>query len=127
MLMYQNEIKFFWPLTEQIDLDLDFTPCHAYEAAKIQSSGNLLLGNGAWGYVTASNTLVNPTITFQAGGEERMRFTSDGIMMIGGSKTKAGYWAVNGDDFRIYRDKKPSWITRKATQLVFGWKWINEC
>ena len=25
--MYQQEIQFFWPLTEQINLDLDFTEC----------------------------------------------------------------------------------------------------
>jgi hypothetical protein len=25
--MYQQEIEFFWPLTEQIKLDLDFTDC----------------------------------------------------------------------------------------------------
>lgn len=25
--MYQREIKFFWPLTEQIPLDLDYTGC----------------------------------------------------------------------------------------------------
>jgi len=25
--MYQQEIQFFWPLTEQIKLDLDFTEC----------------------------------------------------------------------------------------------------
>jgi len=26
--MYQQEIKFFWPLTEQIPLDLDYTECY---------------------------------------------------------------------------------------------------
>ena len=25
--MYQQEIKFFWPLTEQIPLDLDYSEC----------------------------------------------------------------------------------------------------
>jgi hypothetical protein len=25
--MYQQEIQFFWPLTEQIKLDLDYTEC----------------------------------------------------------------------------------------------------
>lgn len=28
--MHQLEIKFFWPLTEQIPLDLDYTPCYEY-------------------------------------------------------------------------------------------------
>lgn len=127
MLMYQNEIKFFWPLTEQIDLDLDYTPCANYQAAKIESFGTLQIGNGGWGATTISNALVNPTITFEANGQERMRFTNEGIMMMGGGAKKAGYWAINANDFRIYRDKKPNWIARKATQLVFGWKWIDEC
>lgn len=25
--MYQQEINFFWPLTEQLPLELDYTPC----------------------------------------------------------------------------------------------------
>jgi hypothetical protein len=29
--MYQQQIEFFWPLTEQIDLDLDFSHCSAHE------------------------------------------------------------------------------------------------
>ena len=129
--MYQNEIQFFWPLTEQISLDLDYTPSTKYIEEKqarlsLQSSGNLLVGNGGWGATTISNALVNPTITFEANGQERMRFNNEGIMMLGGAK-KAGYWAINANDFRIYRDKKPNWIARKATQLVFGWKWIDEC
>lgn len=28
--MQQLEIKFFWLLTEQIPLDLDYTPCYEY-------------------------------------------------------------------------------------------------
>lgn len=27
-MMYQQEIRFFWPLTEQIPLDLDYTDCN---------------------------------------------------------------------------------------------------
>jgi hypothetical protein len=30
----QSEIKFFWPLTEQIELDLDYGPTHLYYRAK---------------------------------------------------------------------------------------------
>lgn len=130
--MYQNEIVYFWPLTEQIDLGLDFAPCAEYEDEKRRQyfansitcnpDGNLLVGT------SISNTLVNPTISFTAAGEERMRFTHEGIMMMsGGAKTKAGFWAINDNNFRIYRDKKPSWIACKATRAVFGWKWNDEC
>jgi hypothetical protein len=29
--MKQQEIQFFWPLTEQIKLDLDYSQCHTHE------------------------------------------------------------------------------------------------
>lgn len=29
--MKQQEIEFFWPLTEQIRLDLDYSQCHPHE------------------------------------------------------------------------------------------------
>jgi hypothetical protein len=32
--MQQTEIKFFWPLTEQMELDLDYGPTHLYYRAK---------------------------------------------------------------------------------------------
>ena len=32
--MIQLPIKFFYPLTEQIELDLDYTPCHNHEYQK---------------------------------------------------------------------------------------------
>lgn len=36
--MYQTEIEFFWPLTEQINLDLDFSPCEKYNQDKLKNS-----------------------------------------------------------------------------------------
>ena len=30
----QQEIQFFWPLTEQVRLDLDYTPCEEYDRKK---------------------------------------------------------------------------------------------
>lgn len=127
--MYQLSIDYFWPLTEQIDLDLDYTPCTDYieeQRARLalESSGNLLVGSSNW---ITSAALTNPTITFTSNGSERMRFDESGIKMLPAGTTKAGYWAVNGNDFRIYRDKKPSWIARKATEAIFGWKWNDEC
>lgn len=32
--MYQSEIQFFWPLTEQMELDLDYAPTHIHFRAK---------------------------------------------------------------------------------------------
>jgi len=48
--MYQQEIQFFWPLTEQVPLDLDFTEC---DKPKIYWSTEIL-GTGGAGTVLMS-------------------------------------------------------------------------
>ena len=62
----QLEFKFFWPLTEQIPLDLDFTGC---EKEKIYSYGTVVgVGNGtgytlnAANWTTTSITAANLTL-----------------------------------------------------------------
>lgn len=46
--MHQLEIKYFFPLTEQIPLDLDFTPSNKYDEQKLQEriSGSVLMAGG---------------------------------------------------------------------------------
>ena len=39
--MSQLEIEYFWPLTEQINLNLDFTPCEEYEEEKQKKAASL--------------------------------------------------------------------------------------
>lgn len=39
-MMYQQEIQFFWPLTEQIPLDLEYAPTHIYYRAQGVSGVN---------------------------------------------------------------------------------------
>lgn len=47
--MQQLEIKFFFPLTEQIPLDLDFTPCEKYlEELRAKQIANSIIPNGAF-------------------------------------------------------------------------------
>lgn len=51
--MQQQEIQFFWPLTEQISLDLDFKPSQDYDAKKRADTlaGCVLMAGGtgtAW-------------------------------------------------------------------------------
>ena len=41
--MHQQEIQFFWPLTEQIKLDLDFTEC---DKPKLYTTIPLIGGTG---------------------------------------------------------------------------------
>ena len=66
--MYQTEIKFFWPLTEQIPLDLDFEGCDT-KSLYVCSNINGLDGTGltfasspaTW---TSSLHIDSETITF---------------------------------------------------------------
>lgn len=74
--MKQLEISYFFPLTEQINLDLDFTPSikwiEEWRAEQLQNStvisGSYLISNGGTGStwatgVTACNNLGNPSFT----------------------------------------------------------------
>jgi hypothetical protein len=56
----QLEFKFFWPLTEQIPLDLNFTGC---EKEKTYSYGTVSIGNGGIGYTLNAASWTNSTIT----------------------------------------------------------------
>jgi hypothetical protein len=66
--MQQLEIEYFFPLTEQIALELDYEPCKAYAKELNRqrciegSSGQLLLSDGT-GYTTWST--VPNTIAFK--------------------------------------------------------------
>ena len=59
--MHQQEIKFFWPLTEQIKLDLDFTesekPMVWYTTELLGGTGMTLMSTGS--NVTWSTRLGN--------------------------------------------------------------------
>ena len=63
--MQQLEIQYFYPLTEQILLDLDFKPCTDYEERKRKerfaesvitlTTSGMLLSNGGTAWTTVSN------------------------------------------------------------------------
>lgn len=111
--MQQLDIKFFWPLTEQIPLNLDFAPCEEYELEKkrksvqdsITSTGNYLIGNGGtW----TTTTALQPT-----------------SFVIKPDEKNVGKWEVSDRVF-FYRPKKPNYIIRKSAKILLGWKWIDE-
>lgn len=62
----QREIEFFWPLTEQIPLDLDFSQCapHLYY---IKAKGQPLDGPFPTGTVWASSPTTTAGIILEAG------------------------------------------------------------
>lgn len=108
--MTQLEIKYFFPLTEQIDLDLDYTRCNEFEEEKRKkwlSASTLTLpldANGA--YVTAAN--ITPS-TFQ--------FRPD--------PKYVGYWEVS-PGVQVWRQHRPNWLHQKMTKVFFGWEWKDK-
>jgi hypothetical protein len=58
--MYQTEFKFFWPLTEQPELDLDYSEC---EKPNLYTTINAI-GSGTGGtYFLASNGVTPSWVT----------------------------------------------------------------
>jgi len=54
--MYQQEISFFWPLTEQIPLELDYAPCEPPKLTVTYDTGGegiAFYPTGSWGTVGA--------------------------------------------------------------------------
>jgi hypothetical protein len=69
-MMQQLNIEYFYPLTEQIPLDLDFKPCVDYseEQRKKQTYtgytfDNWNVSNGGTTWTTISNNIGNPSFT----------------------------------------------------------------
>ena len=105
--MIQQELTFFWPLTEQIPLDLDFTPSEEYCRAKYSN-----IGIGGIGITCSADTAIKslPPIKFY------WNTPND----------SAGHWEVNGKDFLIERKKKPNWLRRTFNKLLIGWEWKDK-
>jgi hypothetical protein len=61
--MNQLEIKFFWPLTEQIPLDLDYSNCERPKLT-IDSTG-ILIGNTNGLYISTGATSITPFLRIE--------------------------------------------------------------
>lgn len=56
--MHQTEIQFFWPLTEQIPLDLDYGPTHLHFRAKgVAGTYDMLIQGSVYDFTTVPSTL----------------------------------------------------------------------
>ena len=113
--MQQTEIQFFYPLTEQTSLDLDFTQTEQWiaEWQKRQwnttaLSGSLLISNGGTG---ASWTGV--TSSYQT------------EFVIRPSEKNVGKWEITKGMF-VYRPTKPNAVVRFFAKLLLGFKWHDE-
>jgi hypothetical protein len=103
--MKQQEIEFFWPLTEQIPLDLDYTECY-YKSPVYWNNVNSI------GAISGSTTdsLAPVTTGFQ----------------IRPTPVSAGYWGIGGDSMQIHREKKPNWLHRTFSKILIGWEWKDK-
>ena len=63
----QLEIEFFFPLTEQIPLDLDFTPSEDYikEQRRKREASSYSIGNGGIGYVMIPSNINSTSLSVQ--------------------------------------------------------------
>jgi len=96
--MQQLEIQYFFPLTEQIPLDLDYTHC---DKPKLYTS--TIISNGGIG----TSWVPAQTIAFMP--------TND----------SAGYWEV-GQGLQMHNKKKPNWLHQQMSKIFFGWKWKDK-
>ena len=113
--MQQIEIHYFWPLTQQVPLDLDFTPSETWilEWRKRQwnttaPSGSFLISNGGTGVTSWSQPVFNSFV---------IRPTP--------TEKSVGSWEITTGTF-VYRPTKPNAIIRFMAKYLLGFKWHDE-
>lgn len=112
--MYQREIEFFWPLTEQVRLDLDYTPCEEYNKRKQEelaktsiTSGQFLIAGGGITGATWATIDTNNVFSFKP------------------DPDSVGCWELN-KDLQVWRKDRPNKIHQKMTKFFFGWEWKDK-
>ena len=107
----QLEIKYFWPLTEQIPLDLDYAPSEQWiaewrkrQAQSTINSNSLLISNG---------------VTFTSSQPQLNTF------VIKSEPKNVGKWEITRGMF-VYRPTKPNIVIRFMAKIFLGFKWHNE-
>jgi len=113
--MHQTEISFFYPLTEQIPLELDFTLTEQWIAdwRKIQCQpinvmSPLLIGSGGTGLTISSSSP-----------------TAGSFVIRTPSVKNVGKWEIT-DSMFVYRPTKPNAVVRFFAKLLLGFKWHDE-
>lgn len=104
--MKQIEIEYFFPLTEQVPLDLDYTDCDRpkFYYTNTGSNGTVLMAGG-----TGLTTWTNAPQTIQFKPED----------------DSVGYWEL-GKGFHFYNKKKPNWLHQKMVAMFLGLKWKDK-
>ena len=105
--MQQLEIFFFWPLTEQVSLDLDFTPSEEWIAEwrkrQWSNNGTSIITNGGIGAVTWAQPM---TTSF----------------VVKPNEKNVGKWEITENMF-VYRPTKPNAVIRFMAKYLLGFKW----
>jgi hypothetical protein len=111
--MQQLEISFFYPLTEQISLDLDFTSTEEWIAEwrkrqwnNTATSGSFLISNGGTGVTSWSQPVTSSFV-------------------IKPSTKNVGKWELSESMF-VYRPTKPNAVIRFMAKHLLGFKWHDE-
>jgi hypothetical protein len=113
--MQQLEISFFYPLTEQILLDLDFTSAEKWiaECQKKEKiinytyDGSLLtVGYGGTGSISWSQPVTNSFV-------------------IRPTEKSVGSWEITTGTF-VHRPTKPNAVIRFMAKHLLGFKWHDE-
>lgn len=108
--MQQLEFRFFWPLTEQTVLDLDFTPSEEWIAdwrkRQWSNNGTSIVTGGGIGAVTWAQ----PTTT---------------SFVVKPSEKNVGKWEITENMF-VYRPTKPNAVIRFMAKHLLGFKWHDE-
>lgn len=115
--MQQLEIQFFYPLTDQITLDLDFTPSEQWiaEWRKRQLANSVTSTNGQYFIPNGGNIGVGAITTSSTMSSFVLRPTAK----------NAGKWEVT-DSMFVYVPKKPNAVIKFFAKLLFGFKWHDE-
>ena len=111
--MQQLEISFFYPLTEQISLDLDFTSTEEWiaEWRKRQWNTSVITSDSLLTVNSSGTTSWLPHVTSS--------------FFIKPSTKNVGKWEISESMF-VYRPTKPNALIRFMAKHLLGFKWHDE-
>ena len=112
-MQQQLEIEFFYPLTEQIPLELDFTPSEQWvaEFRKKQWNHNTVAFSGE--YLTSS------------AGSIAWSLPPIPSFVVKQDANNIGKWEITNGMF-VYRPTKPNAVIRFMAKHLLGFKWHDE-
>jgi len=94
--MKQLELDLFWPLTQQIPLDLDYTRCYSINQYTVKNTGMTITYDDGGNFTTSTSLVADSVRTFE------LHIDDDGLTLVS--------------------DNKPNLIRRLMYKLI-GFKW----